>query len=441
MTARTSGALVVLGGILVLVVGVAAATSSLILGALVCLAVVGLIGLMAFGAETMGIAFFVLAFVTAPAYRGLQWLSGGLATPTDLTLIMGLVLLAPGVIRGHLKLPPPYVIGLVIVAFFGFVGSLLADSVIFSIFSLLQWMFFLAVLPIVIAWWRPGVKVVVTLLWSYVAGQTLSLLYGLATGPTVGDRYQGLSHHINAFGMAGMTAMVILMYLFHYHRGTRMKVIVVGFAVAMFGSVVISGSRAALVVAVVVVVVSPLVERSAISSVGLGFMGLGGLIAVPLLIQSGHGGSALTRLSGDATAKVADQARTLGLDEGFRRLHESPLLGSGLGDVEVIHNVFLEVGAGIGLLGLGGYLVVLYVMTRPLILEHPHRRLGYLPLAWIGMAPALPSLYDRTMWVPVSLCVLAMFDDWPGGSPPEEDVAVEPVEETFRRGPIVAPQF
>src|SRR5690349_7674883 len=177
-----------------MLLGLVLAEDSLILGVLMCLAIIGLTALMAFGAENVAIGFLVLAFVTAPAYRGLQALSGGLATPTDLCLVAGLVLLLPTVLRGHLRLPPPYVIGVSIVAFFGLVASLFAESIIFSIFSLLQWMFFLAVLPIVIAWWRPGVKVVVTLLWAYVVGQSLSLLDALAEGPTVGNRYQGLSH-------------------------------------------------------------------------------------------------------------------------------------------------------------------------------------------------------------------------------------------------------
>jgi hypothetical protein len=427
---------VVAGGVLVMLLGLVLAEDSLILGVLMCLAIIGLTALMAFGAENVAIGFLVLAFVTAPAYRGLQALSGGLATPTDLCLVAGLVLLLPTVLRGHLRLPPPYVIGVSIVAFFGLVASLFAESIIFSIFSLLQWMFFLAVLPIVIAWWRPGVKVVVTLLWAYVVGQSLSLLDALAEGPTVGNRYQGLSHHINAFGMAGMTAMVILMYLYHYHRSAQAKAIVVGTGLAMLASVVMSGSRAALVVAAVIIVVSPLVERSAISGVGLGFLGLGGLIALPLLIQSGHAGSAITRLTGDATAKVADQARGIGLDEGFRRLRESPILGGGLGDVEVIHNVFLEVAAGIGLIGLGGYLGVMFVMSRPLIMEHPHRRLAYMPLAWVGMAPALPSLYDRTMWVPVSLSILVVISGWPDGEQPVEEIE-EPAAVAERPAPII----
>ncbi len=413
------------GAVLLLLPSLLVARDYPLLGILLCIAFAGLCALMAFGAERVAIVLLVLAFATAPAYRGLDRLSGGVATPTDIFLILAVGLLLPGVITRQLTLPPPYVISVAVIAFLGLVASTLAASTLGSIFTLLQWLFFLAGLPVVIAWWRPSVKVVVTLLWAYVAGQMISLLFGLADGPTVGDRYQGLSHHINAFGMAGMTSMAILLYLFHHHRGGQARVIVLGAAAASAASVVMSGSRAALVVAVVLVLMVPVVERSAISGFVLGVFGAGGLIAFPLLVQTGHGGSALARLAGDQTARVADQARGLGLDEGFRRLHESPVLGQGLGDVEVIHNVFLEVAVGIGVIGLGAYLVTLFVLSRPLVTDHPHRRLCYLPVAFIGMGPALPSIFDRTMWVPISLCILTVIDGWPGGKAVEDEAAAE----------------
>jgi len=403
-----------------MVVVLVLATAGPIYAVVMILAVGGLTGIVVLGAERAGMIAFMLAFGTAPMYRGLQNLSGGFATPTDIFLVLGILLLFPGLVARRLWLPPPYVMGVVAVALLGLLASTFAESPIFSIFTLVQWLFFLGVLPLVIAWWRPGVNVVVTLLWSYVAGQGASILYALAKGPTVGNRYQGLSHHINAFGMAGMTALAILLYLFHHHRGAQARVIVLGAAAVCGASVFMSGSRAALAVAVVLVVMVPVVERSAVSGFAFGLVGGLGLVALPLIVQSGHAPSALARLLGDKTAEVADQARSLGLEEGFRRLHESPVLGGGLNEVEVIHNVFLEVAVGIGLIGLVFYLVTLFTLSVPLIGQHPHRRLCYLPVAFIGMGPALPGIFDRTMWVPISLCILASFSDWPGGTPAEE---------------------
>jgi hypothetical protein len=429
LAARLSGALVVAGGVILMMVALVLAADQALLGVLACLFIAGLTYLVAYGPERAAVVALIIAFATAPAYRGLQGLSAGIATPTDIFMVVACVLLVPVVITRPLSLPAPYVGGLVGVTLIGLIASLLAPATIFSLFTLVQWLFFLGVVPILIAWWRPSVTTVVTLLWAYVLGQGASTVYAFAKGPTVGNRYQGLSHHTNAFGMAGMTAFAILIYLYVHHRSKLARTIVLAGMVGSIASVVMSGSRAAVVVAIVLVLMIPVIERSAVSGFVLAVFGAFGLIAFPILLQTGHAGSALTRLAGDSTAQVADQARNLGLDEGFRRLHESPIIGSGLSDVEVIHNVFLEVAAGIGLFGLFAYLVVLFMFSRPLVGVHPHRRLCYLPVAWIGMGPALPSIYDRTMWVPITLSVLAMFPDWPGKTTDDETTEDELTEE------------
>jgi len=411
---------------LILALGVLVATTSWIAGAALCLVLIGALGLVVFGLERAGFVLLLLAFATAPMYRGLEGLSGGLATPTDLFVVMASVLLLVSVMSRPLEIPAPFVIGLTLVAVFGLVSSLLSDSALGSVFVLVQWLFFLGAVPILIAWWRPGTKTIVALLWAYVVGQTVSTAYALATGPVVGDRYQGLSHHTNAFGMAGMTAIAILMYLFAHHQTVPMRVAVVGAGVVMAASVIMSGSRAALVVAAVLVLIMPVVERSAVSGFLFAIFGALALIAFEQLAGSGHGGSALTRLAGKGTAVTADAARTSALDEGLKRLWESPIFGSGLFNVELYHDIFLEVAIGTGLFGLVGYLLVMFVLSRPLVTLHPQRRLSYLPLAWIGMGPALPGIWDRTMWVPIGLSILAILKVDPPGDGTE---AIEPGDE------------
>ena len=409
MAARFGGALALTAGVLLLLVLLVLATSDTILAIGACVAAAGLTGVIALGPARAGVVVMALAFATAPAYRGIEGLSGGVATPTDIFLVLAILLLLPGLLSTQrLGLPTPFVAGVTLVAVTGFVASLLAESPIFSLFPLIQWLFFLAGLPLVIAWWRPGVKTVVLLLWAYVLGHMASTAYALATGPVVGNRYQGLTHHTNAFGMAGMTAMAILLYLFMHHRGTQARVIILGAGAVSLASVIMSGSRAAVVVAAVLILIIPIVERSALVGFVTSIVGAIGIVAIPLLVQSGHGGSALTRLAGDGTAVVADQARSSGLDYGFARFLDSPIIGSGLANVELVHNVLLEVAVGIGIFGFVGYLMVMYVLCRPLIGNHPYRRLAYLPVAWLGIAPALPGLFDRTMWVAISLSILAV---------------------------------
>jgi hypothetical protein len=408
LAARLGGALVYAGAGLLLLVVLAVATAGPVYAVLGCLVAAGLTGIVVLGAERAAVVTMILAFATAPMYRGLEGLSGGVGTPTDFFLVMSVMLLLPGLLARRLEIPAVYIAGLVIIAVCGLISSALSTSPLFSLFPLVQWLFFLGGLPIVIAWWRPGTKIVVTLLWAYVFGQMASTAYALATGPVVGNRYQGLSHHTNAFGMAGMTAIAILLYLYAHHRGVHARVIVLGAGGISAISIIMSGSRAAVVVAAVLVLLIPFVERSAVSGFVLSILGALALVAFPLLVQSGHAGSALTRLAGDSTAVVADQARTSALDYGLQKFWERPVVGSGMADVEVIHDVFLEVAVGIGIIGLAGFLICLVVLCRPLLTLHVHRRLSYLPLAYIGMGPALPSIYDRTMWVPIALSMLAV---------------------------------
>lgn len=409
MSGRLGGALVYAGATVLLALTLLAvvATGSFIVAVLGIGAIGGLVALLTFGLERVAIGTLLVAFATAPMYRGLEGITGGVSTPTDLVLVLAVGLLIPVVITRQLELPTLYVVGLLMVTFFGLVACVFADQPGGALFGLIRWTFFLGLVPILIAWWRPSAETVSLLLWAYVGGHVLSTLDAGIEGPSVGNRYQGLTHHTNAFGMAGLTSIAILLYLGARHRSTLARVAAVSAGALSAVSIVLSGSRAALAVAVVLVLLVPIVERTAVSSLVLVMGVLAGAVALPLLLHSGDGGSALGRLAGDPTATVADSARSTALNLGLERFWQSPVIGSGLVDVEYYHNVFLEAAIGAGLGGLVGYLLALYALVRPLLTDHVFRRLGYLPLAFIGMAPALPGIWDETMWVPISLSVLA----------------------------------
>jgi hypothetical protein len=406
---RLGGALVYAGATVLLALTLLAVvtTGSFIVAVLGIGAIGGLVALLTFGLERVAIGTLLVAFATAPMYRGLEGITGGVSTPTDLVLVLAVGLLLPVVITRQLELPTLYVVGLLMVALFGLVACVFADQPGGALFGLIRWTFFLGLVPILIAWWRPSAETVSLLLWAYVGGHFLSTLDAGIEGPSVGNRYQGLTHHTNAFGMAGLTSIAILLYLGARHRSTLARVAALSAGAVSAVSIVLSGSRAALAVAVVLVLLVPIVERTAVSSLVLVMGVLAGAVALPLLLHSGDGGSALGRLAGDPTATVADSARSTALNLGLERFWQSPVIGSGLVDVEYYHNVFLEAAIGAGLGGLVGYLLALYALVRPLLTDHVFRRLGYLPLAFIGMAPALPGIWDETMWVPISLSVLA----------------------------------
>lgn len=383
----------------------AAATISPILAVAAALALVVFISL---GTDRTGLLCLMGAFATAPMGRGIEGLSGGIGTPTDLLLGAGVLLVLPGVVHRKLGLPPVWVASLVAIATFSLVGSLITETAFLSIFSLVRWMVFLGVLPMVIAWWRPTRPVIVTLFWSYVAGHMASTAYGMGEGAApVTLRYDGLTIHPNGFGLAGLITIAILFYLWEHHREPVLRMVILGAGLAAAVSIWFSGSRAALAVAVVLCIMLPLVERSALSSFAVAGLGVLGLAALPLAARISGKGSALSRLLGeDDTAEVADDVRSDALQFGIDKFLDSPIFGSGLVEVEVIHNIYVEVAVAAGIVGLIAYLVILFTLARGLFGDHPERRVAWVIWAAIGIAAALPGLWDASIWVPGSLAIL-----------------------------------
>lgn len=382
-----------------------AATISPIVAVAAALALVVFISL---GTDRTGLLCLMGAFATAPMGRGIEGLSGGIGTPTDLLLIAGVVLVLPGVVHHKLGLPPVWVASLVAIAVFSLIGSLVTDTAFLSIFSLVRWMVFLGVLPMVVAWWRPTRPVIVALFWSYVAGHMVSTAYGMVEGAApVTLRYDGLTIHPNGFGLAGLVTIAILFYLWEHHRTPVLRMVILGAGLAAAASIWFSGSRAALAVAVVLCIMLPLVERSALSGFAVAGMGFLGLAALPLAARISGKGSALSRLLGeDDTAQVADDVRGDALQYGIDKFFDSPLLGNGLVEVEVIHNIYVEVAVAAGVVGLVAYGLILFTLARGLFGDHPERRVAWVIWAAIGIAAALPGLWDASIWVPGSLAIL-----------------------------------
>jgi O-antigen ligase len=236
----------------------------------------------------------------------------------------------------------------------------------------------------------------------------LSTAVALVEGPDATDRYKGLTHHTNAFALAGQMSIAIVLYLIPRYKKLWVRLLLFGIAGASILSLVLSGSRASTLVAAVLIIMIPVVERSAVSGFLLYATGALVLIALPFLAASGGKGSALTRLTGGGTAAAADASRAEGVQYGFSRFWDNPIFGTGLNQIELIHNIFLEVLDSVGVFGAAGYLCVLYTLARPLFSYHPLRRLSYMAWALIGVAAALPGLWDRTIWVPLSLAIMCV---------------------------------
>ncbi len=394
-----AGALVAVGsrGIVFALAAVAAAAYVLALAVL--------------GRDRMALLTMVAVFGTAPAYKGLAASPSDPVTPTDLLLVLAFALLLPTVFARRVQLPPLYIAGLLVVTLMGLIGSAFSPSPPWSLFGLAQLLVVMAVLPTVLAMWRPSAPWLMILAWSYVGGHLLSAGWALVDGPVAGDdRYAGLTHHPNAFAEAGMMAVALLLYLFHRHRSTTIRIGILVAGAISIHSVVISGSRAATVVVAVLILMVPVVERSAISGFVYAILGSLFIVALPLVVSVSGEGSAISRLAGTVDAAGADQQRAQARQIGWDTFAQHPFTGSGFLDVELIHDNFLEIAAATGIFGLFGFLMVMFTLARPIIGYGEQRRLCYAAWAYIGLGATVPGLQDRTLWIPAALAIVAAIE-------------------------------
>lgn len=365
------------------------------------------------GIYNTGIMLLMLGFATAPMYKGIASSEGAVVTPPDVLLVIGILLLVPTLVVSKFSLPMPYKVGLLVLMLPAIVSSALASAFVRSFLDVVQLSFVIAVLPVALAIFARKEKIVERLAWSYVAGHCVSVLYGLASGPAYGNRYQGLSNHPNEFAMAGLMSTALLLFLLKRRSGQLYRLVVAGAGLLSLASIVISGSRGAVVVVGALIVMIPIVERSAVSTFLVSAAAAAGVIAIPFLVESGSAGSSIERLTGTADAGVADNARLSELSAGWARFLEHPVIGSGFEGVELMHNVYLEIAVATGVIGLAGYLAVLYAFARPLFGSDELRRLSYVAWAFIGMVPTVPGLQDRTLCVPFALAIVVAVRELP----------------------------
>ncbi|MCW2766991.1 MAG: hypothetical protein JWO11_2950 [Nocardioides sp.] len=379
--------------------------------ALVAILMAGsLMVLAALGNERTGFLALMGAFFTAPWYKGFAPSPGSIVTGTDLLFVVGFGLLFPQLIGKRVHLPIAYLIGVLTVLTAGLVSSVFSEQALASFMALVFWMTVMIGLPLAIALWGPPGRWVDLLACSFVAGQMFSLAAGIAKGNRALGRDAGLSTHPNYLAQAGLLSIALLLYLWHRHHGKSwfINAALLGAAAVCSASVILSGSRAGTLVVAVLILMVPIVERSAVKGFALALLGALLIVAFPLIAGSAGEGSSIARLGGDKSAEFSNSARTLGLEGGLARFFAHPLRGDGIVDLYEIHNNFLEVAVSIGIFGLAGYLLVLFAFARPLFGSGEFRRLSYAVWGYIGFGATVPSLYDRSIWAVVALSVVAM---------------------------------
>lgn len=411
VTARVQGTFIlVIGAFLCLVLSMLATQ-----GGLIPLAVgVGAAGFIAtisaIGPEKTGVLVLMGAFFTAPWYKGAAPSPASPVTATDLLLFFGFALLLPKILKGELKLPVIYWAGAMVVLLAGLIASAASVDPNKSYLALFFWMITLIGLPMAYSMWGPSLRVIDWLAASFVVGQAFSFVLGTLKGYTGQGRYAGMASHPNYFAEGGMLALALLIYLIYRHFGksTLWTLFIIAGVANSAVTVYLSGSRAAILVVAVLVLMIPFVERRPLTTFFFTGLFALGIAALPLVADFAGRESAIGRLLGGGGASQSNTARTLGLDEGIDRFFANPFIGDGLVDLFDIHNNFVEVAVAIGVFGTAGYLCVLYAFARPILSSGSMRRLCYPVWAYIGFGATVPSLYDRSAWTVIGLSVVAM---------------------------------
>lgn len=359
------------------------------------------------GFERAAIPVIVAALFFAPMndLRPARALS--FVTVTDALLAVGFALLAPVLLTRKLTLPKPFLLGWAVLLPTGLVASVLAEDPGVSFNHFARLLAAALVLPVAFLWWRPDHRVVGWLALAYVAGAAGNVVAAVVEGPIdTENRHNGLTTHANFLGHTSVLAVCLTLYLLS-RQPLQRRWLVYGLAAVCGYGVWISGSRASLVAVVVVLALTPLVERSmfAVGGVLLG-------TAMTLLFWSrlvdGSGGSALRRLLGTSYSETADSYRRSSLEAALDEFLARPLTGNGFERALDAHNIYLQLAAAAGVLGLLGFLFLLWALVSPLVtVPRPDHRLAYPALAYLLIGALDKSLWDRFIWVALVLALLA----------------------------------
>lgn len=422
MTALTTARILSWGGGTVVLVPLIllASTQGPVGQVLAVAAAIGVTVIAVLGAERTGTLLMVAALFLAPMNDLRPVVSADFVTFSDLMFVLGAIMLAPQVISGRAELPRLFVVGAGIMTVTGFLGSVMNESPVLSLFFFARMVAALMILPLVIVMWGPSFGVIRVLAWAYVSGQVVSTVGGLLQGP-FNNRYLGLTTHPNFFGICAAVATGLVLYLFHHARGSERGLAVVAGMITL-GSVVLSGSRAAVLAALIVGLLYPVLERSLRAGYALLVGGVGVLAVMVLLVPNAGPGNPLSRLQGDSSTRGSDVERSEALSQGWADFLDRPLTGDGFGlELTLVHNGYLEAAIAMGVFGLVGYLLLLSSLVVPVLRSRFRNPMGYAALAYMLILPFNNTLWDRFAWAALALVLAAERVTMASMTPPQSD--------------------
>lgn len=385
-----------------------------LLGAAAALGVVLMMLLLATaGIERSAVTLLTLGFVFAPMNNVKPVAAISFVTMSDVFLLVGVMTLFPVLVSRGIGRQAPFLIGVAGLVVVGLLSSAAAEVPAASLNVLVRLLVGAMFLPLVFMAWRPGRGVMTLLAVAYLAGNGISVADGLITRTvSVEGRYIGLTEHPNILGLTSLLAISLVPFLLaEVPRRFRWTMLVAG-AVSAYG-IWMSGSRAALLGAVAMILIYLVLSRS-IEHALLLF----GASIVPMylvgraLTSSDVGSNALDRLRGGGSASLSDIDRENIARTAIDKFVDHPILGTGFADASLAHNIYLQIAAAGGVLGLAFYLLVLGATVRqPLLLQQPLRLLALPAMAYALVGPLTPLLWDRYIWCALALPFLVAAPD------------------------------
>ncbi len=400
---KTAAGLVLLLGLLLVLACTSAVGVVLALGAAVLI-----LAVLSAGLEGTATGMILLAMFFAPLNDVRPSDAVSFVTAADLLFVLGLGLLAP--VAAFRKFNPPvfFVVGSVILVSIGVLASLVSEDPGLSLNHMTRLVVSALVLPIAFMFWRPRQAVVLKLAAAYLAGQVVSVGYALIEGsdPVTG-RYTGLTTHFNFFGLSALLAATLVPYIAASVQRPMFRWAVWAAGLVCVYGIWISGSRAALLVVVLMSVAYPVFGRS-VKAAGLLYLAGTVILVLAGRLIDDEGNNALSRLLGGGQSDYADIEREAAFKVATKAFWQHPVLGNGFVDALEAHNIYLQIAVAVGVVGAVGYVFLLWATVSPIInLPQPFNLLGYPALAYATVGLITNSLWDRFIWAVLALSLIA----------------------------------
>ena len=398
------------------------ATRSLLLGVVAIAGMVLLTMVLALGAERTAMTLLVVGVALAPLNDVRPVDAITFVTASDVFLVVAIALLGPTLLARRFPVQVLFLVGAAGVGVAGLLTSAISPDPVLSLNHLLRFVVGALALPLVFMVWRPGRAMAVALAAAYVAGNAFNAVYARVDGTASFDgRYPGLSTHVNVLGLCAMLGVALVPFLLANVPRQWTWLVLLGGALSAYG-VWLSGSRAALLVAVAITALYPLLARSVPAALALFGLAIAPLYVVGnALVEGEAGNNPLGRLLGGGSASASDLQREELIDVAVRQFLDNPVLGGGFGEVLEAHNIYLQIAAAAGIVGTAFYLVLLASVVRePFVRGGTNRLLALPALSYVMVGLMTPLLWDRYIW-----CVLALPFLVPSPSGP--DGGAEPV--------------